>query len=229
MRSRSADTVGEAKEFANRLRPSLERVERQLRARTFRFRPQKGVLIEKKGKKSKRPIVIAPIETRIVQRALLDVAQDIPAVWSQLTAGHNFGGVPGDQFGVPRAVVRVHSSIQDKSYFIRTDVKAFFVHVPRERAIRCVLDHVADPDFEKLFIDATTTEIDDAERYGPEIGLFPIHDEGVAQGSCLSPLLCNLLLAEFDERMNGRGIVMVRYIDDFLILARDQWAACGIR
>lgn len=38
------------------------------------------------------------------------------------------------------------------------------------------------------------------------------------QGSPLSPLIGNILLREFDKKMNGRDIVCVRYIDDFVLL-----------
>jgi hypothetical protein len=50
---------------------------------------------------------------------------------------------------------------------------------------------------------------------------FPIHDIGVAQGCALSPLLGNIVLREFDCLLNGRGMVCLRYIDDFLLLGRD--------
>lgn len=222
LQSGSADTTAEAKEFARNIPTHLNRIAAQLRGSRFKFAAQRGVLIRKKGKSTKRPIVIAPIESRIVQRAILDAVQSVPAIEAQLKSGYNFGGVPGSEFGVPRAIVRTHAAIQKRSYYIRTDIKSFFMHVPRERAVRCVLDHIRDGKFERLFLDATTTEIEDASHYGEDVSLFPIYDQGVAQGSCLSPLLCNLLLADFDRMMNDRGIVTIRYIDDFLILAPNR-------
>ena len=54
------------------------------------------------------------------------------------------------------------------------------------------------------------------------MALFPLHETGVAQGSALSPLLCNYLLRDFDKQMNGRGIVCIRYIDDFILFAKDK-------
>lgn len=48
--------------------------------------------------------------------------------------------------------------------------------------------------------------------------MFPLGAEGIAQGSPLSPLIGNILLREFDAKMNGRGIVCIRYIDDFVLL-----------
>jgi hypothetical protein len=52
--------------------------------------------------------------------------------------------------------------------------------------------------------------------------LFPIEEKGVAQGSPLSPLIGNILLRGFDSVMNGRGITCIRYIDDLLLLGRNE-------
>jgi hypothetical protein len=183
------------------------------------------VLVSKKTKDSKRPVVVAPIESRIVQRAILDTIQSIPEIHAQLTEGYNFGGVPGDGWGVPGAVIKVLQAIQTSRFFIRTDIKSFFMKIPRDVAVARILVHVPDQNLKNLIRSAVATEISDAQSYGADIRLFPIADEGVAQGSSLSPLICNLLLTDFDRSMNGRGIVTVRYIDDFLVLAKDQRSA----
>jgi hypothetical protein len=54
---------------------------------------------------------------------------------------------------------------------------------------------------------------------GAKAKLFPTYEIGVAQGCCLSPLIGNILLHDFDTQMNGRRVVCLRYIDDFIILA----------
>lgn len=69
-----------------------------------------------------------------------------------------------------------------------------------------------------LFERATETSLVNLTRLGDDTALFPLGAEGVAQGSPLSPLIGNILLRKFDAKMNGRGIVCVRYIDDFVLL-----------
>lgn len=224
-KSTSVETRAEAQRFASAEVRNIERIIEQLRAGKFKFAPAKAVLITKPGKKTKRPVVIAPVESRIVQRALLDVIQAQPAISATLTAGFNFGGVEGPNFGVPAAVRKAQVVAREKSYYIRTDIKSFFTKVPREIALGKVLEVVADEELRKCLKDATDTELKDVSRLGEDLNLFPIHDEGVAQGSCLSPLLCNLLLADFDRAMNGRGIVCIRYIDDFILFASSERAA----
>jgi len=46
--------------------------------------------------------------------------------------------------------------------------------------------------------------------------------KGVAQGSPLSPILSNLYLDSFDERIKTWSVRLIRYADDFIILARTR-------
>jgi RNA-directed DNA polymerase len=222
--SKAPQTREEARSFAADAPRNIERIGRRLRESKFVFLPQKGI-VAKKSSGKKRPIVVAPIESRIVQRSILDVLQLIPDLKAKLTAGFNFGGVPGPAFGVPNAIYSAIAVMAERPYFLRTDIKSFFDNVPKERAIREVLKYSNDPAFDQLFKNAVETEIEDASRHGSDIALFPLFDDGVAQGSCLSPLLCNLLLSDFDQKMNGRGITTIRYIDDILLLGKDADSA----
>lgn len=47
-------------------------------------------------------------------------------------------------------------------------------------------------------------------------------DVGIPMGSPLSPLLCNIVLNEFDRHMQEKGIAFVRYADDILIFCGDR-------
>jgi RNA-directed DNA polymerase len=225
LRSDSAETRAKAKEFEIHATSTLRSIQSKLTRRSFRFAPVRGIVIEKKGASKKRPIVVAPIESRIVQRAILEIVQEIPEVAAKLNAGFNFGGVSGEKSGVPSAVKKAFSSFQTHGYFIRTDIRSFFVSVPRRAAVSTVTEHIDDFDFKNLFVAATKTELEDAARYGEDVRLFPLYEQGVAQGSCLSPMLCNLLLSDFDKQMNDRGVVCIRYIDDFVLFAKDQSTA----
>jgi RNA-directed DNA polymerase len=46
--------------------------------------------------------------------------------------------------------------------------------------------------------------------------------KGIPQGSVISPLLANIYLDKFDHTIANSDIKLVRYADDFLILARTQ-------
>jgi len=45
---------------------------------------------------------------------------------------------------------------------------------------------------------------------------------GTSQGGVISPLMCNLYLHPFDQSMQQRHLSLVRYADDFVILAQHQ-------
>jgi len=49
--------------------------------------------------------------------------------------------------------------------------------------------------------------------------------KGVAQGSPLSPILANLYLDELDEALHGKGVRLVRFADDFVILCKKRKTA----
>jgi len=65
-----------------------------------------GVPIRKTGKHSKRPLVVAPIESRIVQRAIHDVLLSTPEIKRYAENQYSFGGVKKQyaKAGVPGAI-----------------------------------------------------------------------------------------------------------------------------
>lgn len=52
---------------------------------------------------------------------------------------------------------------------------------------------------------------------------------GLAQGSPLSPVLANLVLDPIDHALESRRVKLVRYADDFLLMARTAEAAAAAR
>ena len=53
-----------------------------------------------------------------------------------------------------------------------------------------------------------------------ENGLHIKTEEGSPQGGPLSPLLANIYLNKFDHEMESRGVHVIRYADDIVVLAR---------
>ena len=58
-----------------------------------------------------------------------------------------------------------------------------------------------------------------------ENGVVIDTEEGSPQGGNLSPLLANIYLNEFDHELQVRGVPLVRYADDIVLLARSERAA----
>ena len=217
LNSISEDTYRQVTVFDENPIRHLRTIQDQLRQRRFSFSSQTGVKI-KRGKKKPRPLVIAPIKNRLVQRAVLDVLQgQVPAVKKVLDTRTSIGGIPGR--GTRHGIALVQRAIEaGDRYYVRSDIEAFFTKIPRQNVINFVAEHVDDPQFVDLFRRATETELHNIDQLGEHRNLFPIGEHGVAQGSPLSPLMGNIVLRDFDRDMNGRDITCVRYIDDFILL-----------
>jgi len=214
------DTRGEVAEFAAEAYRNLDRIGRGLRAGSFKFPPALGIAVKKKTGAKKRPIVKSPIPSRIVQRAILDVVQQLPGIEAKLSRRFNFGGVEG--LGVPEAIREAYKASITLPYYIRSDIKSFFDSIPRDLALKKITQVTNEPQFDQLLKEATDTELANLVQLGRDGDLFPLQEIGVAQGSCLSPLLCNLLLEDFDSLMNAKGIICIRYIDDFILFAKNE-------
>jgi retron-type reverse transcriptase len=203
--SKSSDTRRDIEQFAARAESRLNKIQRQLNLGAFRFAAAKGVAIPKKGKSAIRPIVIAPIESRIVQRAIHDVLVEVPSIRRYAESPYSFGGVKKrgpDRVAVPGAIKAVLAAIGEGArYVIRSDISAFFTRIPKPTVTAIIAEAIAEPKFIELFSQAIAVELENLASLREQASTFPIHEIGVAQGNCLSPLLGNLLLYDFDRQM----------------------------
>jgi len=222
--SKSDTTRKLINEFSENTDTHINRISTQLREKRFKFLPSEGILQTKPGKASKRPIVLSPIENRIVQRAILDTLQTHTPLKQYFKVETSFGGIKDR--GVSDALRAVYQSIQaGAKYFIRSDIESFFTKIPKTTITDIIKSTTTDTEFIGLFEKAIQVELSNLDELGKNKDIFPIYDIGVAQGSCLSPLLGNILLSEFDTKMNQGDITCFRYIDDFIILAPSKKAA----
>ena len=74
-----------------------------------------------------------------------------------------------------------------------------------------------DAPFLRFFEKAISAELENMAALREKGDLFPTEDVGVAQGNSLSPLLGNIILADFDQQMNEGLCACIRYVDDFII------------
>ena len=222
--SPSIDTRREIEEFATTAEKRLTKIQRQLNRNAFTFGPSKGVAARKKEKKGIRPLVVAPIDSRIVQRAIHDVLLKVPAIRQYAENPYSFGGVKkqaGQRLAaVPAAIQSVLAAIgHGATYVIRSDITSFFTKIPKPVVTDIVAKATCEPGFMELFGQSITIELENLASLREHASAFPIQEIGVAQGNSLSPLLGNLLLYDFDRQMNIGECSCIRYIDDFLILA----------
>ena len=199
----------------------LRAMQHALRSERFVFAPQIGVPKKKPKKDSVRPLIVAPLENRIVQRALLEGLTTVPAIQGVLDTPTSFGA--RRKRGVDCAISLAVDTIRGGAvWYARSDIQGFFTKIPKSTVSAFVHRATANRRFARLFDAAMAVELENAAALGEDVAHFPTGDIGVAQGSSLSPLVGNILLKDLDALLNSRGIVCIRYIDDFLLLGTSK-------
>jgi RNA-directed DNA polymerase len=232
--SKNKETRAAAAKFAEDVETNIHQLQRQLRTGSFRFEAQRGVLAKGKRRpgtpnKPPRPIVVAPVVNRIVHRAILDVCQSnekifaryLGAIPSVIATPTSVGGLPDR--GVPEAIDIISKALGEGArFFVRSDIKKFFQTIPKTEVEAFLRKNITDERFVDLFMEALATELENESEVRELLHLFPRGPIGVPQGSALSVLCANIVLADFDRELNDKGITTVRYLDDFVILGRNQ-------
>lgn len=236
---------GDAAEFEYEHQKHLRRIGDQLRERRFEFDEVEGTLKDKKKREAKgknpRPIAIATLQNRIVQRAILQVlqprkARDTKDVNTRFTAEcdprlgkinkvntseYGVGGLMKPFGGVAPAIQKVMKAMEDGGcVYYQSDIKEFFTRIPTAPVVEIVRRETGDKEFTELFAKGLEVNLANADELGTYSTLFPSGGKGVAQGSSLSALAGNILLYDFDHELNDIGVTAVRYIDDLFVVAK---------
>lgn len=224
--SRSPKTRQETREFGADLPRKLKSIQKRLRERPYKFSRQFGATPQKAKGNGKRPIVIAPIEDRIVQRAILDVLQDaheLPQVQDVLATRTSIGGIRGR--GVEHAIQLVEeaNASGNANFVAGSDISGFFTKIVQSDIVNFIARQSTDDEFIELFSSALKVDlINQSEISAEDLRMFPTDDVGVAQGCPLSAFAGNVALQEFDREFNLRNITCIRYVDDFILLGKHE-------
>lgn len=247
--SENSDIRGMAAEFEHQHQRHLRRIGDQIREGRFRFDDVTGVLKDKKKRlaagKDPRPITVATLKNRIVQRAILQVLQPRKArdvrdidtryeAWVDPRLGkindinrskYGVGGLLKPYGGVPSAIERITRAIDGGSgYFFQSDIKAFFTKIPTQRVVEFVRVQTSDERLAEFFAKGLEVNLANKNELYTYADLFPSGGIGVAQGSSLSAFAGNVLLFDLDHELNKGSVTAVRYIDDLLMVSPTEQA-----
>ncbi len=152
--SKSRKTREETRKFQADLPSKLRSIQEQLRNLPYKFARQIGATPEKAKGKGKRPLVIAPIADRIVQRAILDVLQDadeLTAVQHVIATPTSIGGIRGR--GVEDAIAIIERAYSEGNaiHVAGSDISGFFTRINQAGVVQFIKEQTDDEEFVELF------------------------------------------------------------------------------
>jgi group II intron reverse transcriptase/maturase len=201
-------------EYGEELEGRLADLHGRIHRGAYRAQPSRRVWIDKSDGR-KRPLGIAALEDKIVQRAVGEVLSQI---WEEDFQGFSYGFRPGR--GQHDALDALWVGIVRKKvgWIMDLDIRSFFDKLQHDRLVRFVEQRIGDRRVVRL--------IQKWLRAGVvEDGKWFQTEEGSPQGSVISPILANLYLhyvldlwAKVWRKEEARGdMIIVRYADDAVL------------
>jgi RNA-directed DNA polymerase len=192
----------------------IEALHEQVQAGTYRALPSRRSYIPKEDG-SRRPLAVAALEDKIVQRA---VAAVLSAIYEEDFLGFSYGFRPGRSQHDALDALIVGISSRKVNYILDADIRSFFTEVSQQWVVRFLEHRIGDKRILRL--------VQKWLRAGVlEDGIVTVEEKGTGQGSVISPCLANVYLhyvfdlwAERWRRREATGdMIMVRYADDTVV------------
>jgi RNA-directed DNA polymerase len=200
--------------YERQLNANQEKLARQLQDGSYRPQPGRRVWINKPGTSERRPLGIPTVRDRVAETALRNVLEPI---FERDFAAQSYGFRP--QRGAKQALRRVNALLKaGYTWVVDADLKSYFDSIPHEALLARMQEKVSDGRVIKLLRDYLEQGVMEG------LGSWT-PTEGTPQGAVISPLLSNIYLDPLDHLMAARGVEMVRYADDFVILCGTETEA----
>src|ERR1700716_341142 len=202
------------RDYEQHLERNLEDLHARVHRGAYRALPSRRVYIPKPDGRQ-RPIAVAALEDKIVQRATAAV---LSAIYEEDFLGFSYGFRPGRSTHDAMDALMVGITSTKVNWILDADIRSFFDTVSQEWLIKFVEHRVGDRRIIRLIQKWLKAGV-------LEDGIVTVSDKGTGQGSVISPLLANLYLhyafdlwAERWRRREAAGnMIIVRYADDLIV------------
>ena len=190
-----------------------ENIRQKLRNGTYIPAPVKRVDIPKPNGGT-RMLGIPTVLDRTIQQAIVMVIED---AFEPQFSEHSYGFRKSRN--AQQAVQAAQQYVKDgHTWVVETDLSKFFDRVNHDILMSRIAKVIDDKPMLKLIRRYLNTGI-------MENGVVIPREEGVPQGSPLSPLLSNIMLTELDWELERRGLKFCRYADDCNVYVKSEKAA----
>lgn len=196
------------------LRENREELLQSIREGSYKPSPVRRKEIPKPDGSGVRKLGIPTVVDRVIQQAM---AQQLQPLFEPLFSDGSYGYRPGRS--AQQAIRRVKAyAEQGYGHAVEIDLSKYFDTLNHELLLNMLRKEIQD----KRVIDLIKKYLKSGVM---ENGVSRRTEEGSPQGGPLSPLLANIYLNEFDQEMEGRGVKVIRYADDIVVLAKSSRAA----
>lgn len=200
--------------YGENLEERLVDLHERLHRGAYRAKPSRRVNIPKPDGRT-RPLGIATLEDKLLQRAVVEVMN---AIYENDFIGFSYGFRPGRS--QHNALDALATGILRKrvNWVFDADIRGFFDAIDHRWLVKFVEHRIADARILRLIQKWLAAGV-------LEGGKWSSTEEGTPQGATISPLLANVYLhyvfdlwVEQWRKREARGeVIVVRYADDFVV------------